>query len=63
MLKLIIKEPWQEARDFQLESKVYFIGRDEKCDIVLRDTKAAGKHAKLYFKDTEFVDAFEDMYR
>lgn len=54
MLKLIIKEPNQEARDFQLELKEYAIGRDEKNDINLNDSKATGKHALLIFRERTF---------
>ncbi len=55
MLKLIIKEPKQEARDFQLESKEYVLGSGENCEIVLKDDKVSGQHAKLYFQKRNFI--------
>ena len=55
MLKLIIKEPGQEARDFQLESKEYVLGSGENCEIVLKDDKVFGRHAKLYFRKRNFI--------
>jgi len=55
MLKLIIKEPGQEARDFQLESKEYVLGSGKNCDIVLKDDKISGRHAKLYFRKRNFI--------
>lgn len=55
MLKLIIKEPKQEARDFQLESKEYVLGSGENCEIVLKDDKVSGEHAKLYFQKRNFI--------
>jgi len=55
MLKLIIKEPGQEARDFQLESKEYVLGSSENCEIVLKDDKVSGQHAKLYFRKRNFI--------
>jgi len=55
MLKLIIKEPKQEARDFQLESKEYVLGSGENCEITLKDDKVSGQHAKLYFQKRNFI--------
>jgi tetratricopeptide (TPR) repeat protein len=55
MLKLIIKEPKQEARDFQLESKEYFLGSGGNCEISLKDDKVSAQHAKLYFKKRNFI--------
>jgi len=55
MLKLIIKEPGQEARDFQLESKEYVLGSGENCEIVLKDDKVSDRHAKLYFRKRNFI--------
>ena len=55
MLKLIIKEPGQEARDFQLESKEYVLGSGENCEIVLKDDTASDQHAKLYFQKRNFI--------
>ena len=55
MLKLIIKEPGQEARDFQLESKEYVLGSGENCEIVLMDDKVSDRHAKLYFRKRNFI--------
>ena len=55
MLKLIIKEPKQEARNFQLESKEYFLGSGENCEIALKDDKVSAQHAKLYFKKRNFI--------
>ncbi len=55
MLKLIIKEPKQEARDFQLESKEYVLGSGENCEIVLKDDKVSSQHAKLYFQKRNFI--------
>lgn len=55
MLKLIIKEPKQEARDFQLESKEYVLGSGENCEIVLNDDKVSGQYAKLYFQKRNFI--------
>jgi tetratricopeptide (TPR) repeat protein len=55
MLKLIIKEPGQEARDFQLESKEYVLGSGENCGIVLKDDKVSDQHAKLYFQKRNFI--------
>jgi len=55
MLKLIIKEPKQEARDFQLESKEYVLGSGENCEIVLKDDKVSDRHAKLYFQKRNFI--------
>jgi len=55
MLKLIIKEQEQEARDFQLESKEYVLGSGENCEIALKDDKVSGQHAKLYFQKRNFI--------
>ena len=55
MLKLIIKEPGREARDFQLESKEYVLGSGENCEIVLKDDKVSDRHAKLYFRKRNFI--------
>ena len=55
MLKLIIKEPKQEARDFQLESKEYVLGSGENCEIALKDDKVSAQHAKLYFQKRNFI--------
>ncbi|MDY6790493.1 MAG: FHA domain-containing protein [Thermodesulfobacteriota bacterium] len=55
MLKLIIKEPGQDARDFQLESKEYVLGSGKKCDIVLKDDKVSDRHAKLFFRKRNFI--------
>ena len=55
MLKLVIKEPKQEAREFQLESKEYFLGSGENCEIALKDDKVSAQHAKLYFKKRNFI--------
>lgn len=55
MLKLIITEPGQEAKDFQLESKEYVLGSGENCEIVLKDDKISDRHAKLYFRKRNFI--------
>jgi tetratricopeptide (TPR) repeat protein len=55
MLKLIITEPGQEAKDFQLESKEYVLGSGENCEIVLKDDKVSDRHAKLYFRKRNFI--------
>ena len=55
MLKLIITEPGQKAKDFQLESKEYVLGSGENCEIVLKDDKVSDRHAKLYFRKRNFI--------
>ncbi|MEM1261009.1 MAG: FHA domain-containing protein [Pseudomonadota bacterium] len=44
---LIVNSPRGNRREYELSDGTVLIGRSAECDIVLRDTKASRKHARL----------------
>ena len=59
MLKLVIHEPEKETIEFQLEEKIYILGRDEECDIVFSDEAVSRNHAQISFENGQFF--LEDL--
>ncbi len=51
MLKLVIREPGEEPREFQLDEGTYIMGRDEESDILFSDEAVSRSHAQISFED------------
>ncbi len=51
MLKLVIREPGNEPREFQLDEGAYILGRHEKSDIIFSDEAVSRSHAQISFEN------------
>jgi pSer/pThr/pTyr-binding forkhead associated (FHA) protein len=59
MLKLVIREPGKQLREFQLKEEPYTLGRDKQNDIVVSDETVSRKHAQIRFENGCFI--IEDL--
>jgi len=59
MLKLVIREPGKQHREFQLKEEPYTLGRDKENDIVVSDETVSRRHAQIRFENGRFI--IEDL--
>ncbi len=47
---LIISEPGEETREFNLQPGTYSLGRSDENDLLIKDSNVSRKHARILFK-------------
>ncbi len=52
--ELVAMDPAKEARHYPLSSSSVYLGRTEDNDIIVRDDRVSGRHAKLCFEEGQF---------